>query len=30
VVPLAVGAWRSHSRIIEGVAGLGWGIVALL
>jgi hypothetical protein len=30
VVPLTVGAWRSHSGIIEGVAGLGWGIVALL
>jgi len=30
VVPLTVGAWRSHSRIIQGVAGLGWGIVALL
>ena len=30
VVPLTVGAWRSHSRIIKGVAGLGWGIVALL
>ena len=30
VVPLTVGACRSHSRIIQGVAGLGWGIVALL
>ena len=30
MVPLTVGAWRSHSRIIQGVAGLGWGIVALL
>ena len=28
--PLTVGAWRSHSRIIEGAAGLGWVIVALL
>ena len=30
VVPLTVSAWRSHSRIIQGAAGLGWGILSLL
>jgi hypothetical protein len=30
VVPLTVGPWLSHSRIIQGVVGLGWGIVASL
>ena len=30
VVPLTVGAWRSNSRIIQGIVGLGWGILALL
>jgi hypothetical protein len=29
-VPLTVGAWRSNSRIINGVTGLGWAILALL
>ena len=30
VVPLTVGAWRSNSRSIKGVASLGWSMVALL
>jgi hypothetical protein len=30
VVPLTVSAWRSNSRIIKGVASLGWGSVAML
>lgn len=30
LVPLTVGAWRSNSRFMKGIATLGWGTVALL